>query len=171
VHAHVEDRVTCTYNGHAVAHVRYPRGAQRLVLLHPQDSFHDHPRIARGVQLSGLPWVRLDTAFPSNPKVIALLQEREGHRAAFVYLCSLAYAGSHGTDGVIAVGALPFIHGRRSDAERLVRCRLWHDYPDGGWLINGWDEKQVTDEAGRIRRDIAKKAAAVRWGKESSGAG
>lgn len=113
--------------------------------------------------MAGLPWVRLDAGFPTNPKVIALLELKEGHRAAFVYICSLTYAGQHGTDGLIRVSALPFIHGRRADAQRLVQVRLWHDYPDGGWLINGWDEKQVTDEAKRLRSQIAKKAAAARW--------
>lgn len=113
--------------------------------------------------MAGLQWVRLDTAFPSNPKVLALLETKEGHRTAFVYVCALAYAGAHGTDGRIPTSALPFVHGRRSDALRLVEVGLWHDYPDGGWLINGWDEKQVTDEAARLRSQIAKKAAAARW--------
>lgn len=116
-----------------------------------------------GRAVTGLPWVRLDTAFPSNPKVLALLTDKEGHRTAFVYLCGLAYAGAHGTDGVITVAALPFLHARRSDADRLVQHRLWHPYPDGGWLINGWDEKQVTAEATRVRSEAAKKAAAARW--------
>lgn len=121
--------------------------------------------------MAGLPWVRLDTAFPTNPKVLRLLQLREGHRAGFVYLCGLAYAGAHGTDGVLETSALPFIHGRRLDADRLVSVELWHVYPDGGWLINGWDEKQVTDEAGRVRSDIARKAAEARCGRRGSTAG
>jgi hypothetical protein len=37
----------------------------------------------------GLPWVRLDTQFPSNPKVLELAATKQ-HKAAFVYLCSLA---------------------------------------------------------------------------------
>lgn len=117
--------------------------------------------------MGGLPWVRLDVAFPTNPKVLRLVELKDGHRTGFVYLCGLAYAGAHGTDGVISCSALPFIHGRRVDADRLVAVGLWHDYPDGGWLINGWDEKQVTDEAKRLRVSIAKKAAAARWHPES----
>lgn len=113
--------------------------------------------------MAGLPWVRLDAAFPSHPKVLKLLEEREGHRAAFVYLCSLAYAGSHGTDGVIPVAALPFVHARKVDAERLVSVRLWHEYPDGGWLINGWDEKQLTSEGKSARSQAAREAALIRW--------
>lgn len=114
--------------------------------------------------MPGLPWVRLDAAFPTNPKVLALISERDGHRTGFVYLCALAYSGAHGTDGVIGPSALPFIHGRKVDAERLVRFGLWHEYPDGGWLIHNWDEKQVTNEAARLRSQLAKKAAAARWG-------
>jgi hypothetical protein len=115
--------------------------------------------------MAGLPWVRLDAAFPTNPKVLALLELKEGHRTGFVYLCGLSYAGAHGTDGRITASALPFIHGRKADALRLVQVGLWHDYPDGGWLINGWDEKQVTNEAARLRSEMAKKAAAIRWSK------
>lgn len=113
--------------------------------------------------MAGLPWVRLDAAFPTNPKVLALVAEKEGHRAGFVYLCGLAYAGAHGTDGVIVTSALPFIHGRKADALHLVRHGLWHDYPDGGWLINGWDEKQVTSAGNAQRVRIAREAANVRW--------
>jgi len=120
--------------------------------------------------MAGLPWVRLDASFPTNPKVLQLLEMREGHRAGFVYLCALAYCGAHGTDGVVSAGALPFIHGRRADVQKLVEVGLWHDYPDGGWIINGWDEKQVTNEAARLRSAMAKRAAAARWrpGKEDT---
>lgn len=113
-----------------------------------------------------LAWVRLDTAFPSNPKLLAMIGEREGHRAACVYLCSLAYAGGHGTDGFIPREALPFIHGRMADANRLVMHGFWLPQP-GGWLINSWDEKQVSDAETQARRKKAQNAAYVRWhGKE-----
>jgi len=119
--------------------------------------------------MAGLPWVRLDAAFPTNPKVLRLIELKDGHRTGFVYLCALAYSGAHGTDGLINANALPFIHGRKLDAQRLVEVGLWHDYPDGGWLINGWDEKQVTSEAARMRSQLAKKAAAARWGRPHEG--
>lgn len=113
--------------------------------------------------MAGLPWARLDGAFPTHPKVLALLQHREGHRAGFVYLCGLAYTVQHGTDGVIAVGALPWIHGRKVDADRLVNAGLWHEYPDGGWLIHGWDERQMTTEGKASQSQAAREAANIRW--------
>lgn len=117
----------------------------------------------------GLPWVRLDTAFPSNPKLLAMLAEKDGHRAGLVYLCSLGYAGGHGTDGFIPREALPFIHARQSDAERLVRHGFWWTQP-GGWLINGWDEKQESNVETQERRKRAQAAAAARWGKRGADA-
>lgn len=113
-----------------------------------------------------LPWVRLDTQFPSNPKILALLGERDGYRAAFVWACGLAYSGAHGTDGFIPRHAMPFIHCRPIDADRLVRHRLWWE-KDGGWLINGWAEfQQSNDETQERRRkaqESARKANCIRW--------
>jgi hypothetical protein len=111
-----------------------------------------------------LPWVRLDTAFPYNPKLLALLQERDGHRAAFVYLCSLSHAGAHGSDGFVTVEALPFIHGRMADADRLVRHGFWRPQR-GGWLINDWEEFQESNAETQERRKRAQAAAQARWEK------
>jgi hypothetical protein len=107
--------------------------------------------------------VRLDTTFPSNPKLLAMIGEKDGHRAALVYLCSLAYSGAHGTDGFISQEALPFIHGRASDADRLVRHVFWRGQP-GGWLINGWTEFQESSTETQARRARAQAAAQARWG-------
>ena len=109
-----------------------------------------------------LPWVRLDTAFPYNPKLLAMLSEKDGHRAGLVYLCSLAYSGAHGTDGFITREALPFVHGRQTDAERLARNGFWRTQP-GGWLINGWDEFQESSAEAQERRKRAQAGAAARW--------
>jgi hypothetical protein len=103
----------------------------------------------------GLPWVRLDTQFPSNPKFLELVAKKQ-QAAGFAYLCSLAYAGQHGTDGYIPEYALPFIHANKTIANQLVAAGLWHPAP-GGWDINGWDEFQVSDEAARKRRERAQK--------------
>jgi len=103
----------------------------------------------------GLPWVRLDTQFPTNPKVLELVARKQ-QPAAFAYVCSLAYAGQHGTDGYIPEYALPFIHATKAVAKHLVAVGLWVPAP-GGWLINGWDEFQVSDEAARKRRERAQK--------------
>ena len=63
----------------------------------------------------GLPWIRLDTTLADNPKILGLLDERDGHRAAFVWVCCLTYSGKHGTDGFIPKAAMPFVHGRAAD--------------------------------------------------------
>lgn len=109
----------------------------------------------------GLPWVRLDTQMPSNPKVLELVMRKQ-QAAAFAYVCSLAYAGMHGTDGFIPVTALPFIHATKAIANQLVAVGLWIPAP-GGWDINGWDEFQISDEEAKRRRERAQKAAATRW--------
>jgi hypothetical protein len=113
-----------------------------------------------------LPWVRLDTAFPTNPKLLAMLAEKDGHRAALVYVCGLSYSGGHGTDGFLPQEVLPFIHGRAADAGRLVKHGFWWDQP-GGWLINGWLEFQFSSDEHEQRRRRAQAGAAARW--ESNG--
>lgn len=109
-----------------------------------------------------LPWVRLDTSFPRNPKLLAMLAEKEGHRAALVYLCMLAYCGEHGTDGFVTREALPFCHARHADATLLVTYKFL--YPQaGGWLIHDWDTFQESSDETKQRRIRAQAAAAARW--------
>ncbi len=109
----------------------------------------------------GLNWVRLDTAFPSNPKVLALVEDRQ-FRAISVYVCGLSYSGAHGTDGFIPMAALPFIHASKRDAEKLVEVSLWHPRM-GGWEINDWDEFQPSNEGTQQRKNRARLAAEERW--------
>ncbi|WP_238780374.1 hypothetical protein [Prescottella equi] len=112
----------------------------------------------------GLPWIRLDTTIADHPKMLDLAEDK-AFQAMTAHMLAMAYAGKHGTDGFIPKGALPFIHGRKTDADRLVRVGLWVETP-GGWQIHGWDEYQVSDDEAKARREKAQKAAAVRWGKE-----
>lgn len=114
-----------------------------------------------------LPWVRLDTSMPDNPKILDLCLEKDGHRAAFVWICCLAYAGKHGTAGFIPRSAVPVVRGRNADMARLVSARLLTESA-GGWDINGWDEFQISDESQARRRESAKKAAAIRWSKDEA---
>lgn len=109
-----------------------------------------------------LPWVRLDTAFPRNHKLLALLQEKDGYRAALVYLCSLSYSGEQGTAGFITELALPFIHGRKTDAEKLVKHDFWQPLP-GGWLIHDWTQFQAAGAEAEARSKKAQAAAYTRW--------
>ena len=117
----------------------------------------------------GLPWVRLDTAFPRNHKVLGLLDDKDGYRTAFVYTCALAYSGEQGTAGFIPRSALPFIHARQVDVNRLVAARLFICEPrGGGWNVNDWADFQPTTEENERRSQRAKDAAAVRWAKNGA---
>lgn len=111
----------------------------------------------------GLPWVRLDTQWPTNPKFLMLAEDKKW-RAICVYMASLGYAGVHGTDGFIPAVALPMLHATKREAQDLVEVRLWNPVP-GGWDINGWSEFQPTVEEAQARRDKAKRAAQARWAK------
>lgn len=115
--------------------------------------------------MSGLPWVRLDTGFPRNHKVLVLLGMKDGHRACVAYICGLSYCGEHGTDGFIPREALPFLHCRKVDAEKLTAVGLWHG-EDGGWMVNDWTEYQPTNDEQKKRSDKARIAAAARWTKD-----
>ena len=110
----------------------------------------------------GLPWVRLDCAFPRNPKLLAMLAEKNGHRAALAYLCSLAYSGEQGTDGFIPREALAFCHARSDDVVTLERHGFWWPQP-GGWLIHDWDSYQESTAETQKRRIRAQAGAAARW--------
>lgn len=114
-----------------------------------------------------LPWIRLDTSMPDNPKILGLLTQREGHRAAFVWICCLAYAGKHGTDGFIPREAAPFVHARPSDFARLCAESALKEVP-GGWVIPGWDEYQESSTEAQDRRERAQRAAAIRWSKRNT---
>ena len=114
----------------------------------------------------GLPWVRLDTQFPSNPKVLQLIEGKK-YRAALAWLSSLAYSGAHGTDGYLPATCLPFIHATKADAADLVDIGFWHEVKGGGWEINGWLEFQQSNGETQDRRLKAeragRKASCVRW--------
>ena len=112
----------------------------------------------------GLPWIRLDTTLADHPKILELVEDK-AFQSAFAAVMAMTYSGKHGTDGFISRSALPFIHARKADADRLVKVGLWHECK-GGWLINGWDEFQLSDDAAKQRRERAQKAAAARWSKE-----
>lgn len=108
-----------------------------------------------------LPWIRLDTQFPSNPKILALVEAKK-HRAAFAWVCALAYSGAHGTDGFLPASCLPFIHATKGDADDLARVGLLAVAP-GGWDINGWSEFQQSSEESALRKKRAQSAALTRW--------
>ena len=111
----------------------------------------------------GLPWVRLDTGFMRNPKMLALLSERDGYHAAYAWLCSLAYCGEQGSDGYIPAAALGLVFARPREAELLTKYRFWHDVPGGGWQVNDWAEYQESSAETQQRSQSARRAACIRW--------
>lgn len=119
--------------------------------------------------MSTLAWIRLDTAMPRNHKILTLVSMKDGQRAAFAYVCSLAYAGEQGTDGFVPEPALPMIHAKPNDVQRLLEVGLWHARP-GGYEINDWADYQQTSAETDARTKRAKAAAAARWGKAAGNA-
>lgn len=117
-----------------------------------------------------LQWVRLDTAFPRNHKVLTLLDERGGKEALFAYVCGLAFSGEQGYDGFIPRAALPFVHAKAADVKKLTEVGLWHEQA-GGWQINDWAEFQPTTEETTKRSQRAREAAAHRWSKKQAKGG
>jgi hypothetical protein len=115
----------------------------------------------------GLPWIRLDTDMPDHPKILGLLTEKNGRAIAFVWLCAMAYAGKHETDGFVPREAVSRINGTTTDMATLVRHGLLTECA-GGWDIHGWNEYQVSSDESRERRERAKHAAAVRWSKAAN---
>lgn len=109
----------------------------------------------------GLPWVRLDTQFASNPKILYLVEDKK-YRAAFVWVAALAYAGAQGTDGFLPLACLPCIHATKADAKALVEVGLWLECV-GGWEINSWNEHQQSNEETQLRKKKARDAAMARW--------
>lgn len=109
----------------------------------------------------GLPWVRLDTQFASNPKFLYLIEDRQW-RSIVVWTAGLAYCGTHGTDGFIPKSALPMLHGTPKDAKNLAEVGLWIEGL-GGWQINDWLEFQPSNEEVQKRRKKARDAAMKRW--------
>lgn len=113
-----------------------------------------------------LPWVRLDTAMPGNPKVLHLIDSHpQGRAAAFVWLCSIAYCGEQGTDGFISRSALGRVNGKALHARLLVEHGFWKD--EGvGWTIHDYTDFQQSSEETQRRSERARAAAFKRWGKE-----
>jgi hypothetical protein len=109
----------------------------------------------------GLPWVRLDTSFPQNPKVLMLVEDGKW-RSIAAYIGGLAYSGQHGTAGFLPRSCLPYVHGTTRIADELVDVGLWIPCP-GGWDVNGWAEFQPAGDEAEKRRSKAKHAAEVRW--------
>ncbi len=116
-----------------------------------------------------LPWFRADTNLPTHDKILDLIgRSPKGKGAGFVYMCSLAYAAGHETDGFIARAALPFVHGTPVEARLLAEARLW-DVVEGGWQIRNWGTRQLVGAEAQAVHEKAvrdgKRGAEARWNK------
>jgi hypothetical protein len=113
-----------------------------------------------------LPWYRKDSTWYEHPKVLELLTMREGFRSLVVWDASIGYATQYGTDGVIRPAVLSRVHGRKADAERLVKVGLWDEHPDG-WAVHDFADYQqttfVTDAIRSAKRVGAAKGNCIRW--------
>jgi hypothetical protein len=116
-----------------------------------------------------LPWVRLDTQWPHNPKFLMLVEDKKW-RAITVYMAGLGYSGAHGTKGFLPALCLATLHGSKKEATELMDVGLWLPQ-QGGWDINGWDEFQPEKDDAQARRDKAIKAAQARWQGKNGGDG
>ena len=98
--------------------------------------------------MPGLPWVRLDANIATHDKILYLISDPSTLRwqAAFSYVCALAYAGGHGTDGKIPTAALGICHGNQKTARLLVKYRLWKEAVSGYEIVN-FALRQQTHEA------------------------
>ena len=96
--------------------------------------------------MTRLPWIRLDTDLPFNPKIVGLLADGN-HRAVLTYVLGICYAGRYGTDGKLAPNVLPLLHAGPKDATALVRADLWLTAKEGGWIVKNWAEYQPTEVA------------------------
>lgn len=113
-----------------------------------------------------LPWVRLDSNIATHDKIVALVDEKDGYRSAFSYVCSLGYAAGHETDGLVQFGALGFVHGTKKTAEMLVKHYLWSPTPLGWQIVNYGKRQQLSATTALIknaRSAGAKKANCTRW--------
>jgi hypothetical protein len=111
-----------------------------------------------------LPWVRLDSNIATHDKVLALLKSKDGYRAFTLYVCSLGYAGGHGTDGYVPKEALSVLHGTEKHAQMLIDRRLWEYHPEGaGYTIRNYDLRQELEMVTEAKRLGAVKGNCIRW--------
>lgn len=114
-----------------------------------------------------LQWIRFDTTFPDNPKIMDLV-DRNLHRVVVAHVSMMCHLGKTETDGFFADGALRRYAITKKDATIATESGLWVPAP-GGWAINGWAEHNPVDAAAAARSDKARKAAEKRWSEQRRG--
>lgn len=101
--------------------------------------------------------MRLDSNIAHHDKMLTLMGMRDGHKAAALYMFSLAWSGGNGTDGFIPKVAVPILYGTERHAHMLVEVQLWEHAP-GGYRIRNWELRQETATVTELKREIAKSA-------------
>lgn len=122
--------------------------------------------------MAGPTWVRLDTGYFTNPKIL-----RAGSDASLLHLAAICYLGSHELDaGVLPAEAVDLVASsvrikRPNDVvARLVAQGLWHDHPDG-WLVHHYDVMNgENSEAAAARRRQRTRRARQRAQQEAENA-
>jgi hypothetical protein len=112
--------------------------------------------------MAGLQWIRLDTTFPDNPKIMDLVDNNQ-HRVVVAHVSMMCHIGKTETDGYFSEGALRRYAITKKDAGIAVECGLWIPKPGGGFAVNDWAESNPVDAAALARSEKARKAAEKRW--------
>lgn len=115
--------------------------------------------------MAGLQWIRLDTTFPDNPKIMDLVDNNQ-HKVVVAHVSMMCHVGKTLTDGYFTEGALRRYAIAKKDAYAAVESGLWIP-TRAGFEINGWAEYNPVDDAAAARSDKARKAAEKRWGKRN----
>ena len=80
-------------------------------------------------------WVKLDTGFFHDPKVLRL-----SHSARLLYLAGLCHSGDHLTDGLLEAATIPLLHFQAgttdSAIDELTAAELWTHEPEGFRVAN-----------------------------------
>lgn len=89
------------------------------------------------------PWVRLHAGYQTDGRILALNDDVE---AELLYLRALAWAKAHSVDGVVDMGALPWLTRSFRDANRavshLLDVGLWINGSDTYYVIRNWQRWQ-----------------------------
>lgn len=111
-----------------------------------------------------LQWIRLDTSFPDNAKIMDLVDQNQ-HRVVVAHVSMMCHIGKTETNGYFSEGALRRYAITKRDASVATESGLWVP-AQNGYEINGWAEYNPVDGAAEARSEKAKKAARKRWDDE-----
>lgn len=99
-------------------------------------------------------WFKVDDHFALHPKAI-----EAGNAALGLWVRAGAWCAGNLTDGCLPAAMLAPLGGRKRDAERLVRARLWGEI-EGGYQFLDWSDWQPTKAQVIARREKTKEKVA-----------